>query len=213
MAPSGLLTDLYELNMAASYLQRGWAMRRRSACSSGSAATDPRLPGGRRPRAVPGLPRGVRPVGGGARLPGPGWSWGSRTRCSTRWGRSVRRRGLGRSWDGSCTRTSRCSRSPRRSPSRSSSSVPAQPDHLPDDDRVQGRPVRGRGGGGASSTSRSGGRRGSTRRSRPRCSAIGVRGDQQRRGGQAVRPAAVGDDGALLHRVVREREGGPDLRP
>ena len=33
----GLLTDLYELNMAASYLRRGMDGRRRSACSSGAS--------------------------------------------------------------------------------------------------------------------------------------------------------------------------------
>ena len=57
-----------------------------------------------------------------------------------------------------------------------------------------------------------GARRGA--RGRPLLGDRGVRGDEQRRGGQAVRPAAVGNDGAFVHRVVREREGGvPDLRP
>ena len=138
------------------------------------APAEPGVPRRRRARALPGVPRVVRLPRGGPRLPA------SRARVRRRRAGRPRRAAVPRERLGGARGAHRVRGraaprdhgADRRRPARRA--VPAEPDHVPDDDRVEGGPVRARRRTAAtSSTSRSGGRRGSTPRSRvARCTAI-----------------------------------------
>src|SRR5581483_1628887 len=82
--------------------------------------------------------------------------------------------------------------------------VPAQPDHVPDHHRLEGGAGSdggpGPGAGGLRLPPDAGRRRRDGRRADHRHG--GVRRDEQRRGGPTVRPHGLGDDGPLLRAVV-----------